>query len=157
MNEEKIIHKGSYYTLTNRRLIIGDQTNSIFLSDIKEVELISHDVIQLTLYDNKKIKLGYGTLTAGSVINEALTYFFAPPYTIGFAQEERSAITSYYASLITMAVFLFGDPETYVELKPRQVWCSQCAKYVEIPGTSVDVWKIECPICGRKGMISKRP
>lgn len=155
-NEEKVIQRDSYYTLTNKRLILGDQTNSIFLSDIMEIKIIDYHRIQLILRNSKKVILNYGVLRPLSAIDEAISVFTIP-FEVGTGQEERATLTSYWAALLTMAVYLFGQPDLYIELKPRNVWCNHCSKYVEIPGTNIEMWKIECPICGRKGLLSKSP
>lgn len=72
---------------------------------------------------------------------------------------EVASYTSYWASLLTMATFLFGNATEMIEEKyeDKKAWCHYCQKYVSVPWTDTPIWKLSCPECGRKPLTSLSP
>ena len=82
------------------------------------------------------------------------------PYEAGSWQEEVSSYTAYWASILTMARFLYGTTDEISEeekYEDKKVWCSRCDKYVTVPWTEAPVWKLRCPECGHGGMTTLSP
>lgn len=172
--EEKIIQKtsdGWYVTLskdikgslilTNKRLIIGDSSNSIYLKEIKKIDVHSTPSIKINLKDRvehlifKKGSIGHAVDTFAAVI-------LATPFET-ISGQEVSSYTSYWASILTMAIFQYGHPDEFREEKheDKKAWCYNCQKYVNVPWTrahaETPIWKLSCPECGRKPLATLSP
>jgi len=150
--------KGSLI-LTNQRLMIGGSRNSIYLKDIKTIDIPSINAINITLED-REVKLFFEKRSIGHAVDQFASILLGGPYEAGSWQEEVSSYTSYWASLLTIARFLYGQViETVIEEVPeeRRAWCARCQMYVLVPWTDIPVWEINCPECGRKGMTTLSP
>ena len=135
---------------------------SIQLKDIENVD------IETRIADVTKIKISLKNKTeyidfARQTTGHTFSILFGDT---GWIQSEVSSYTAYWASLITMAKFLFGKSDEVEEImeevscthsKDMQTWCADCAKYVIVPWTDTSVRKIVCPECGRKGMTTLSP
>ena len=150
--------KGSLI-LTNKRIIIGKSENSIYLADIEHIEISTRfaDVPKIMIiHDDKTDNIEFVRSSAGHSLS-----LFSGDLGRSFTHSELSSYTAYWASLLTMAVYLSGGQRFeenggYV-YKDREVWCGHCQKYVKVPYTDISVWKLECPECGHRGMVSKSP
>jgi len=141
--------------LTNQRLIVAD--NSIPLEDIVSVDIDTRtaDVTRIVInLENKTEYLDFARHSAGHMVN----ILFGDT---GWSHSEVSSYTSYWASLLTMATFLFGRKNKYVKSHANEyegkAWCHNCGKYVTIKRTETPIWQIECPECGRKPLASLSP
>lgn len=171
INDEKIIQRtteGWYATLekdvkgslilTNKRLMIGDSSNSYFLKDIIQIDFFPINGIQITLRD-KTIKLIFSKQSISHSIDQLASVFFDTPFEAGSWQEEIASYTAHWASVLTTALLFYGEPIEYRETiyEDKKVWCKDCKKYVIIPHSDIPIWKRKCPICGHGGMTSLSP
>lgn len=95
--------------LTNKRLLIGDATNAILLNEILDVDIDTRtaDVTRIMIETEKGTKyLEFARTTTGHTINLLLG-------DSGWSFSEVSSYTSYWASLITMAKFQYGQSESF--------------------------------------------
>ena len=143
--------------LTNQRIILGTSKCTISLNDIHDIEIDTRfsDVTRISIDCKESIKhLEFGRSSPGHIANVLLG-------DSGWTHSEISSYTSYWASLLTMAKFLYGTQESDEKIgaiyEDKRVWCSHCDKYVISPWTSTPVWKIQCPECDRKGLLSLSP
>ena len=116
-NEERIIKKTSSgwkailgkqrgsLILTNRRLIIGDSSNSIPLEDIIDVDIETRlaDVTQIQIECKDGTKYLEFVRRGGNHVAQILLG------NSGWSFSEVSSYTSYWASILTIAIFLFGQ------------------------------------------------
>ena len=145
--------------LTNKRLMIGNSSNSFFLKDIIQIDFFPINGIQITL-KNKTVKLLMSKQSIGHAIDLFTTVLFDTPFEAGSRQEEIASYTAHWASVLTTAHLLYGEPVEYIETKyeEKKAWCNFCNKYVDIQHSDLPVWlKKNCPICGRSGMTSLSP
>jgi len=135
--------------LTDKQIIIGDTNESIPLDDIEEID------IETRFEDFPKINILYGDKV------KSLEFYRTSAWSkVGIAHSEISAYTAYWASMLTMAAFLFGQnygKRKEVKSEDRNAWCTNCKKYISIPWTDKPVYKIFCPECGQKSMLSLSP
>jgi hypothetical protein len=139
--------------LTNKRLIFGGG-KPILLDEIRSVEIET----RIANVTRIKIRLMRGTeyIDFGRHTPGHMVHLLAGEF--GITHSEVSSYTAYWASLITMAVFMFGknfDVERIA--RTRVVWCQNCEAYVDIPRTDEPVKTINCPTCGNKGMSRLSP
>jgi hypothetical protein len=152
--EERIIYKDYRFVITNKNFIFGmDNITTVPLKKIKRIDLMNFQEIKITL-DNGEHTI---QIKRGSGVDQVASILLGGPYEAGSWQEDNAAFSAYLSSLLTMAVFFFGEPEKHVPFESRKAWCRQCNDYVELPETRIPVWKVPCPICGSKGMTSKKP
>ena len=137
--------------LTNKRLTFGASGKTILLVDIENVE------IETRTADATRIKIRLGRET------EYIAFARHTPGHIvhiligdsGLSHSEVSSYTAYWASLLTMATFMFGRKSKIEEVVlARKAWCWYCKDYIEIPSTDDPVWKVKCPKCGHKEMTT---
>ena len=148
-------------TLTNNRLTIGDDDYSILIQDIFDVEITTRFAnvpkIQIDCIDGP-IFMEFVRLSASHSANLFLG-------DTGWAFSELASYTSYWASLLTMTVFLHGNAdeararweEIRVEEQSNRAYCHRCGEYMTVQMDDLQVWQILCPKCGRKGMTSLSP
>ena len=103
-------------TLTNHRIIVENLDNSIYLKEISKIDIPSILNIELSLGDDVK-NLRFEKRNIGHAVDQFASVLLGSPYEAGSWQEEVSSYTSYWASLTTMAVFLFGNPNEKEEKK----------------------------------------
>ena len=119
MKEEKIIYRTSggwrgileprrftSLTLTNKRLVLKEADISISLKDIKNINIETFTANMPCIvvnYGEKSEKIRFNRTTAGSVFH---TLFGS----IDKVAAETASYTAYWASLITIAKFLYGNP-----------------------------------------------
>jgi Zn finger protein HypA/HybF involved in hydrogenase expression len=144
--------------LTENRIIIGDY--SISLDDIVEIDLKPQfaDIPKIRITCNDRIEnlqFHRGSLSHGINILWG---------EIDFAYAEDQAYTAYWASLLTMAAFLYGKnygkiKEVIKEVKheDRKIWCPNCKKYIDVLWTDELFDVVTCPECGHNGMMSHNP
>ena len=149
--------KGSLI-LTNKRLMVGDSSNSYLLKDIIQVEFLPINVIQITLKD-KTIAFMFNKRSIKHGIDQFASIIFDTPFEAGSRQEEVASYTAHWASILTTALLLYGEPIEYREpvYEDKKAWCTHCQKYVTVPHSDIPVWKTKCPICGHGGMTSLSP
>ncbi len=135
--------------LTNKRLIIGDSSNSYSLKDIVQIDFYPINGIQITLRD-KTVKILLAKQSASHAIEQFASVFFDTPFEAGSYQEEIASYTAHWSSVLTTVLLLYGDPVEYKETfyEDRKAWCYNCKKYVVIPHNDLPIWKNKCPICG---------
>ena len=145
-------------TLTNKRLMIRDSSNSFFLKDITQIGFLPMNRIEIILSD-KTIKLVFTKRSISHGIDQFASVLFDTPFVAGSWQEEVVSYTAHWASVLTTALLLYGEPMEYREAKyeDKEVWCNHCKEYVKIPHSDIPVWNIKCPICGHGGMTSLSP
>lgn len=146
--------KGSLI-LTNKRLMIGDSTNSYFLKDIIQICFLPINRIQIKLRD-ETIQIRFAKRSISHGINQIASVIFDTPFEAGSWQEEVASYTAYWASVLTTALLLYGELIEYKEIvyEDKKAWCIHCEEYVTIPYSDTPVWKNECPRCGHRGMTS---
>lgn len=144
--------KGSLI-LTNKRLMIEDSSNSYFLKDIINIDFLPLNRIQITLRD-KTIKLLFAKRSISHGIDQFASVIFETPFEAGSWQEEVASYTAHWASVLTTALLLYGEPPTYED---KKAWCGHCKKYVDVEWTDTPVWKLVCPECNQKGMTTLSP
>ena len=150
--------KKSDLILTNQRLIFGNLDTIIELYKIKNVEFVPLRSIKLTLIEDT-IQFGFSKSSGSHTIDQAVSAFLGSPFEAGSWQEEVSSYTAYWASMLTMTLIQFGNPMKYEEWKEEygRAYCHRCFEYVDIPVSKKNVWEIDCPKCGRKGMTTLSP
>ena len=138
-NKDKIIYRDDAHILTSSTLfILNKLVRKIPVIDIQKVTIIGHGSIMITL-EEEEINLR------------------VRPVSI---TEEHSLIsrTSYFATMLSLSVFMFGNPPDYVlDFPHRKGWCRYCSKFVDIPEEYAlvkNIWEIPCPQCGKKGLTS---
>ncbi len=158
VSTRRITGEAGSLKLTNKRLRVkpGASGKAILLEDIKDVEIETRfaDVPRIKIRVNRKTEyIEFRRSTTGHV-------FTALIGEIGIAQAEVAAYTAYWASLITMAKFLYGQPEYEVEEEvheDRKGWCGICKKYVTMQWSDTPIWELSCPECGGKPLTTLSP
>lgn len=138
--------------------MIGDSSNSFFLKDILQISFLPINRIQITLRD-KTIQLRFAKRSISHGIDQVASILFDTPFEAGSWQEEVASFTAHWASVLTTALLLYGEPTEYKETiyEDMKAWCGHCKEYVKIPYSDTPVWSIKCPICGHGGMTSLSP
>lgn len=114
--------------------------------------------IKINLKDRVE-HLTFTKRSIGHAVDQFASIILNTPFEAGSWQEEVSSYTSYWASILTMVIFLFRQKIPYsqsigAKYEERKAWCHHCQKYVSIPWTDTPVWKLSCPECGRKPLTS---
>lgn len=146
--------------LTNKQLILGDNGITFNLKDMKMCLFKPMNIIEITLTDRTE-RLKFTKQSVGHAIDQFASAIMGEPFEAGSWQEEVSSYTSYWASMITMAISLYGNPvelsETVIQHSERRAYCNRCKKYVFLPWSDEKVWTLSCPECGRRGMTTLSP
>jgi len=167
---EKIIYKDSIIIITNKNLHFVSSKTSISLKDIKRVSIKRFDSILLTT-NEKEIPI---PILRGSwrLFDQTYSLLIGSGFEAGSWQEESAAATAHIASILTMALYLYGEPESFLDSKTYRdynemieseltpegyLWCRSCEEFIEVNKNGQDIWTINCPKCGNKTLLSKKP
>ena len=143
---------GKIYLTNKRILVVSQGLVGYNLADISNIKLHSR------MANIPKIEFSIlGTKHTLEITTSSGNMFLAP----GFDYADNASIASFWASLLTMSVFMFGNPINFEQtnplVKPERLWCIICNKYVTVETENRNIHSMPCPVCGKKLLTSKKP